>query len=238
MAVTVNRTTISEWLQPEGKTSWRTRGFSDTKASAGPPRGPATGEGGQVHVAAAAQVQGWGRGGLQDAPEQRRLRGPGPRSPAASRRDGGGLARAFGGSDAVHLREINSSHPSEGILPFLFGSPKQMHFQVLRISGSPASARGGGPSRACAPSVARAAQKLSALCHVSLPAVPPSGAPAPSLPRLLSSLGWKWNFPPLPYFAISFSPVTWAALCPHSLPASLFFGVRASPAPFLQAPPP
>lgn len=36
MAGSVNRTTISECVQPEGKTSWRTRGFSHTQASAQP----------------------------------------------------------------------------------------------------------------------------------------------------------------------------------------------------------
>lgn len=144
------------------------------------------------------RCKGGGGGGLQGAPLQRAC-GARARSPAASRGAEGGREGACGGRDAVHLWEINSSRPARGMLPFHFGSPKPVHLQVLKIRDALASGCRGGPSRACAPSPARAVQKLSALGNERLASrSPPSGAPAPSLPRLLPSLGWEWNFPPLP----------------------------------------
>lgn len=84
MAVRVNRKTISECVKLRENRSWRTRGFSQRHPPF-PPCEPA--KSGQVHFEAAAQVQGVGAGRLQNAPEQRRLQGPEPKSPAASRAD-------------------------------------------------------------------------------------------------------------------------------------------------------
>lgn len=85
VAVTVNRKTISECAKPKGKRVGRLLAFHIQRH---PPTRPAS----QPRVDKCIwrllpRCKGWGQGGLQKAPEQRRLQGPEPRSPAASRLD-------------------------------------------------------------------------------------------------------------------------------------------------------
>ena len=78
----------------------------------------------------------------------------------------------------------------------------------------------------------------SALCGVSLPFSPSLGSPAPLYTQAPFIMRLEVELSPHSLtFEISLFPVTWAALYPRSLPASLL-RVRAFLFPFFQVPPP